>query len=473
MRRVPLPLAVVLVVAGLQALAWSVLLPAFQGQDEAPHFAYAQRLIETGKPTWLTLEDVPPGSSYSKEVSVAINYAGFGSLAGNVAMRPYGTEVEEARWRRQNAGLRERDRADGARTSAMRNPPLYYLYEGAVYAPFEGADVLTRQYVLRWATIPFFLLAVLFTWLLAGEVFGRRRWLQTLAALVVALQPMLAQLGGIVNPDAAIAAVWAAGLWLAAVIVNRGVTRGRVAGAVALGLTSALVHPRAAPLVVVLAAALFVAVWPRLRGRRSTRLAGFGAVVAGGAAFAGALVVYALPRELSLARAREFVSYVWQFYLPRPGGLTPTIRDDWDVRDVFVDRLWSGFVGLEVNLSTAVLDAISIGTMIGAVLVIAAMVYRRHAVRRRAALLAVFALGPVVLLATLHAAAWRDLPVYGDPVITGRYLTPLLPLLGLAVATVAGVLPRRIGPAAGMVVVGLEALVALAALAAAVVRFHV
>lgn len=471
MRRAPLPLVAILCVAAIQALAWAVLLPAFQGQDEAPHFAYAQRLVETGKPTWLTLEDVGSGSSYSTEVTTALNYGGFESLAANVGARPYGTELDEERMRRE-AGARP-DRSNGMRTSAMRNPPLYYLYEGAFYAPFEGADVMTRQYVMRWATIPFFLVAVLMAWLLAGEVFGRRRWLQALTALVVALQPMLAQLAGIVNPDAAVAAIWGVALWLAAVIVNRGATRARVVAAAAVSVAAVLTHPRAAPLVAMLAIALAVRLLPRLRRGRASSLGVTGGVVAAVVAFAGALVWYALPSGFSLVRAREFGSYVWQFYLPRPEALTPTIRDDWDVRDVFVDRLWSGFVGLEVNLSDWLLDAISIATTVGAVLTLAAFVYRRDAVRRRLSLLVVFASAPVVLMATLHAAAWRDLPVHGDPVITGRYLTPLLPLAGLAVATVAGVLPRRVGPAVGLVVVGLEALVGLAALAAAVVRFHV
>ena len=72
----------------------------------------------------------------------------------------------------------------------------------------------------------------------------------------------------------------------------------------------------------------------------------------------------------------------------------------------------------------------------------------------------------------LRASAWRDLPTGGDPIITGRYLTPLLPMLGVAVAAVAVSLPRRVGPAAATLVLGLEGLLALGALGAAVVRFY-
>ena len=96
--------------------------------------------------------------------------------------------------------LTDGDRADGTATTATRNPPLYYLYEAAVYVPFEHGDVFTRQFLMRVASIPLFLLSVLGAWLLTGEVFGRRRWLQAVTALVVAFQPLLAQVSAIVNP---------------------------------------------------------------------------------------------------------------------------------------------------------------------------------------------------------------------------------------------------------------------------------
>jgi hypothetical protein len=471
-RRLPAPLLAVLCIAAVQALAWSVLLPAFQGQDEAPHFAYTQRLVETGKPTWSALETLPRSNSYSTEVSRALVLTGHGPLRLNLSMRPYAAQIDEDRWRAFATRLSGKDRADGTYTSSMRNPPLYYMYEGIAYAPLRNADLFTRLYAMRWLTIPFFLFAVLSAWLLAGEVFGRRRWLQATAALVVALQPMLAQLGGVVNPDAAIAALWGLGLWLAAVIVNRGVTGHRLVAAGAIAVGSVLVQARAAPVILALATALAVRGWRWTAGRRRERRLLVGAIAGGTLAVVAGGVWYALRGEVTVDRVREMASYIWQFYLPRPSFMEPTLVPEWGVGEVFVERVWSGMAQLDVYLAPGVLDAVSIATIASAVIVLATLVIRRDATRRRAGLLAVFVVALVGLMYSLHVAAWRDLPTGGDPIITGRYLTPLLPMLGVAVAAVAVSLPRRVGPAAATLVLGLEGLLALGALGAAVVRFY-
>ena len=49
MRRIPAPLALLLAVATIQFLAWMLVLPALQAPDESSHFAYTQRLVETGE----------------------------------------------------------------------------------------------------------------------------------------------------------------------------------------------------------------------------------------------------------------------------------------------------------------------------------------------------------------------------------------------------------------------------------------
>lgn len=477
MRRVPPPLRLIMLLALVQGFAWACVLPAFQGQDEPPHFAYTQRMVELGKPTWSTLETIPQGpgtQAYSTEVFRAQGWSALGPLALNVDMKPYTERIDERRWRTEERRLTDADREDGMYTSAMRNPPLYYVYEAAVYAPLQDAPFFTRWFAMRLATLPFLLVAVVAAWLLAGEVFGRRRWLQAVTALTVGLQPMLAQLGGVINPDAMIAAVWGLGLYLAARIVNRGLTRAHVLWGVALFAGAVLTHPRAMAVAAPLVLAALWRLWPHVRAR------GIGAVRAAQAVGVGAVLVlaagsvwYALVGEVSVARTREFGSYLWQFYLPRPGFMEAAPVADWGARDVFVDRLWSGFALLEVNLAPGVLDAVAVATILGGLALLATFAVRRAEVRRHLGLVVVLGVALPALMWSLHVAAWRDLPLYGDPIITGRYLTPLLPLAGLAVATVAASLPRRIGPAAAMAVLGLEVLLALSALGTAVVRFYV
>jgi hypothetical protein len=474
MRRVPLSLAVVLVLAALHSLAWSVLLPPFQGQDEISHVAYTQRWVERGEVPWTAVTNVPDGQPYSTELGRANEYSGSAPTALNVAGRPFTSEVDERRWEREVAKYGDAQREDGQMTSALRNPPLYYLTQSAVYWPLSEAGIFDRVYAMRWATIPWFLAAVLFAWLLAGEIFGRRRWLQTITALAVALQPMLAQLGGIVNPDAMIAAVWGLGLWLSAVIVNRGITRGRVIASALVSVGAFFIHPRAAPVAVALAGALAIRLWPRVRERgRSARTAALAAGAAVTAAVLAAGTWYAVHGEMTATKVREFGSYLWQFYLPRPSFMQETAAAHWDVRDVFVDRLWSGFVQLEINFPRWILDTLWWVTLAAAVVTLVVLVVRRRALNLNVPLLVLFGVTFVVSMWALHVAAWRDLPFTGDPILTGRYLTPLLPLMGLAIASIAVVLPRRIGPAAALVVLGIEGLLAISAMGTALVRFYV
>ena len=96
----PAPLAILLAVATIQFLAWVLVLPALQPPDEHTHFAYTQRLLETGhrpplerrssratRPSWRP-RGPPPGLQ---------------PLIGNLSGRPYWTELDERLWRQHDA----------------------------------------------------------------------------------------------------------------------------------------------------------------------------------------------------------------------------------------------------------------------------------------------------------------------------------------------------------------------------------
>ena len=65
--RIPAPLAILLAVASLQFVAWVLVLPAVQAPDEHSHFAYTQRLVETGQRPPLEGDAEP----YSPELDTA------------------------------------------------------------------------------------------------------------------------------------------------------------------------------------------------------------------------------------------------------------------------------------------------------------------------------------------------------------------------------------------------------------------
>ena len=81
---------------------------------------------------------------------------------------------------------------------------------------------------------------------------------------------------------------------------------------------------------------------------------------------------------------------------------------------------------------------------------------------------------PLTLIAALHFAAYRNLQIDpSDPIIVGRYLFPLLPLFGVAVALVVRALPLRLSLAFGTVLLLTGALMGLSGLGMTAVRFYV
>jgi len=83
--------------------------------------------------------------------------------------------------------------------------------------------------------------------------------------------------------------------------------------------------------------------------------------------------------------------------------------------------------------------------------------------RLRLELAAFFALALVALLGLLHVSDYRSIIAGDGPLVQGRYLLPLVALLGLAVGLLLSRLPARWRPAAGGIV--LAALLVLQVLA--------
>jgi hypothetical protein len=154
---------------------------------------------------------------------------------------------------------------------------------------------------------------------------------------------------------------------------------------------------------------------------------------------------------------RQFLSYVWQFYLPRLSFLTPKIGPPhYGVREAFTERLFGGFAQLEVVQPPDVAAALYWLCLAGLVALIVVLVVRRGAVRRHGAEAVVLGAAVVAMVLGLHLAAYRAmLSTPGDPIITARYILPLLPLLGTAIALVDRALPRRAaGAFCGLVLAG-------------------
>jgi len=472
--RIERPLLVLLALAVSQTLAWSVLLPPWQGADEISHFAYVQRMVETRSIPWFPSGN--PGdtrASYSTEADVAARWGGSLQVLLNPSARPPGSPVSEQLWREADAPLTKKDRANGGYSSAMAYPPLYYIYDSIPYIATNSLSIFDRAFAMRIFNLPLVVAIVWLTWLIAGELLGKRRWLQTLATAAVALNPQLMQLGGVVNPDILLSAEWIAFFYLAIMAIRHGPTRGRIIGMALLCVASGFTHGRGLPLLV---PAALVATSLIVRYKRPSRPV----LIAGGIGLAALTVVglygalvYATYGDLSSLRLREFSSYLWQFYLPKLGFMNQAIGPVWHARQVFIDRFYGTYGGLDVVFTPGALNLLNHLSEAAIVLAVVGLAMRWRAVRRWWDIVAMFAVAGASYLLFMHLAAFRSLVQgTGDPVLTGRYLLPFMPVYGMAIALAVGWMPRRVGPVVAGAVVGGLCLLSIGAFGFALARYY-
>jgi hypothetical protein len=480
---VPLPLRLILAVAALELACWITFAPPWQAPDEPAHFAYAQHLAEVGHPPSKGFPQTGAGSE-STQQGTAENWFNLRTTLGQAGVRPLWDKVDLQRFRELQPKLPPTARSDGYGPNAIaQNPPIYYAYETVPYEVVGAGNILTTVFWMRvWSGI-LFLLTVAFTWLAAGELFGRQRWLQTLAAGAVALLPQLAYMGSVINPDTALATEWTAFTWLALRLVRRGPSPGRVLALALPVALSVVTHGRGLSLVAPGAVALAVAFvrhrsfnW-RIAGATAGALVLIGAALlwafhitttSGGSAYGGEARFGA-----GGFSAKGFFNYVWQFYLPSLPGMDPKIGPDYGFNQVFIYSFFGAFGSLEVAFPGWVYDWLHTAELVGlAALLVLAWVRRRDVFRSWGPILVMAAM-VVSLLFILHFVAYRDmLGQPGDPVLVGRYVLPLVSLWALAIAAVAGSLPRRAGVALATAVIVAGALLQVAGLGLTLTRFY-
>jgi 4-amino-4-deoxy-L-arabinose transferase-like glycosyltransferase len=466
--RIPLPLLVVLAAVLVEGLAWTWAVPALQGPDEGDHISYVQRIADANDVPWVHtdlghLRGNPLGVSV--EQRTAALWSGLEPLRGNVAARPLWTPSDVRIWERENAKLGPDARDSGLGVPAMSNPPLYYLLAAGPYA-VAGGDFFDRLFAVRLANVALLLATVLFTWLLAGEVFARRRAAQTVTAAVVALQPVLLDTVTKVTPDALLVALTAAALYLMAVIVRRGPTPPLALGLVAVVVAACFTHGRGLGLIAPAVLALGVGWWRRRGGALPVRALVAGAVVA----LAG-FTLYAA--RFRLGEVDDVLANLWRFYLPGLPGMPARLGPEWGVEQVYLDRFLGTFAQFEVRFPADLMHALRAAAFAGLGLLAVAAWRHRRAFGERRELVVVLAAAFLLEVLALHTAAFRSLLINpADPVFTGRYLLPLVPLLGLGVAAALTALPGRVRAGATGVVLAGGALLQLSALGVVVARFY-
>lgn len=480
--RAPRPLLALLVISAVLAVAWSLAVAPLQGPDERSHAAYVQYLAETGH----VPSAVAGTHDSSTEIATAVSFLNLLPLEGIEGAKPATGDAEIARWEELERSFTDAQRSDGSGPNPLgKNPPLFYLYDAVPYKVFGTTDLFTRLTAMRMASALLHVLAVLAMWLLAGELV-RSRWLQTLATGLYAFQPMTTHLGSVINADSMLATVWVALALFCVRAVKRGPTMANVLWVCGLGAASVLTHGRglAAVPVVLVALAVAVAVHRPAAGVLLRRVAA-GAVLAavpllvyrlafttpgaGGALFGAEATGYA-----KAFNVRELISWTWQFYFGPFASLARPPGPDYGYRQVFIESYLGGtFASLEVTYPLRVYDALQMAAGAGLLALLAAVVARWRALLAHWPVVLVLGATVVATLGLLHVASYQALVGNRvDPLITGRYLTPVTAAYALAATFVVWTLPRRVQPYAGAALLAGALLLQLAAIGLTGMRFY-
>jgi hypothetical protein len=457
LRGVPRAAWLCVLVAVVNGIAWSLLVPPLQSFDETVHVYYGQFLAET--------YNVPrpvPGSVLSEDELAIVNGVKLFDVVGNTDGHPPWTQTEDHALKKTLvSGLgRVSQGADGG---VGAYPPAYYALGAIGYKLSPWQSLLDRLEAMRLASTLLAGLTALFVCLFVRELVPRPSWAWKAAGLIAAFQPLFGFLSGVFNPDMGMAAGSAVLFYGIARAWRRGLTLGlgvligaALAGAFLSKLAAVGLVPGAGLAVLLMA-------WRQkaLRG-----LVGFGA-----AALAPVIVYMGLnkflwDRPLLLGgggaasggppkpgNIKEMLTFVWETYLPR----LPFMQDRFDYDFPLWDRYFRGWVGKfgwgdyqfpewVSTVTAVVLSLLAIAALALAIRHWAAFVRRWPEWLSYAGL----ALGLLFLLGYTGYGWKRDT---GTDFEQGRYLMPLLALYaGIIAAGLRGLGPR-IGPVVAAVLV--------------------
>jgi 4-amino-4-deoxy-L-arabinose transferase-like glycosyltransferase len=447
-------------IAFLNASAWSLITPPFQGRDEVDHFAYVAQIVEMGT---LPANGQSEGR-YSPEEKLVLQGLNYYLVRFSPSEPTISTQIEQEALDKAvdtHASLV----GSGEAGVATPEPPLFYAVQTIPYL-LGGSNVLTKLQLMRLLDALLGGVTALLCFLFVREVLPGVRWAATVGGLCVALQPLFAFMSGSLNPDVLMFTL-SAGIFLCLARAFRDGLGWRLS--IALGaLTAAgfLTKLNFVGFGIGLLVGLCALAVRGMRSRGRSALPPVGLATAIG--FAPPLL-YVLVNRLSdratFGPTSENVetftatglfhelSYVWELYLPRLPGMPHYFRGLSTFKDVWFDRS-VGFYGWMDVLFPNWVDTVALVLAIAVALLIAReLLTWRGAVRARLLELATYAAITVGVLLVIGVPSYHSdiighIYAFGEP----RYLLPMLPLLGAALAlAVRGA--RRWAPTVGAALV--------------------
>ncbi len=448
-------------IALLNACAWSIITPAFQGKDEIDHFSYVALLAEAHTLPEKTDGEEPYPAEEARLMAAEHYYQErFTPFAPAISSM----EEQQALTEEANAGASLKTGGEAGRVST--EAPLYYALEVIPYY-LGDANPLTKLQLMRLFGALLAALTALLSFVFLRELLPRMPWAATVGATCVALQPLLGSMSGSVNPDVMLFTVCAAVL----VCLGRAFRRG-LGRRLAIALGALIVVGFLTKLNFIgFAFGVFVGllVLAVREARRHGRRGLVAPAIAAGIGIVPALL-YVLRNVLSHHAAVKAVSestgsltpavilkelsYTWQMFLPRLPGMTQYFKGMFPLREVWFDRS-VGLYGWMDTMFPSWVDNVAL-VLAGAVALLCGreLYARRDALRARLAELAVYAAILLGLLLMIGFSSYRSDLIehelsFGEP----RYLLPMIPLLGAAIALAVRGAGRRWAPVAGAAMV--------------------
>jgi len=450
-------------VAVANAICWSIITPPFQVPDEPEHVAYVKQLAETGRlPT--------PVGSLSSEEAIVLEDLHLQTVAEQPENRPIASDAQEAKLQRDLSRARQPPGVGQEYAGvAASQPPLYYALEAVPYSLGDGGTLLDRLELMRLLSALMGGLTTLFTSLFVREALPGIAGAWTVGGLCVALVPLLGFMSGAVNPDPMLYAVTAALFYGLARGFRRGLTRAHaivLGGLVAVGLLTKLNFVGIAPgallgLIVLsvraartLGRAAYVSLALALAIALSPALAYVALHVASGAPALGIVSRASATRRGSVLSE---LSYIWQLYLPGLPGMHVDFGGLFTTRQIWLN----GYVGLYGWLDTPfpgwVYDLALVPAAMIVGLCVTGVLAHARVMRARAGELVVYGAMCAGLMLLIGADSYLAFPTVDAEYAQARYLLPLLPVLGAALALATRGAGRRWGPIVGAILIMLFA----------------